>query len=140
MQPFDRFLYQALIDGVADTLEQGMDRARSFSHVVSDKPNQMFAPAYECWERFQGKITKLCNFGYTYRKSGHRQLFGNIVILPPDSCGLCEQARLIIYNLDTQGLFLPGADMYGVELARFTRCNTVWRLTPRMLMASSMGT
>ena len=115
LQPFDRFLYQALIDGVADTLEQGMDRARSFSHVVSDEPNQMFAPTYECWERFQGKITQLCNSGTHVLKADIANYFERIpqhhlinlmsaARCPPEIVKLLEEMLLAFQERDSFGL------------------------------------
>lgn len=120
LQPFDRFLYQALIDGVADTLEQGMDRARSFSHVVSDEPNQMFAPTHECWDRFQDKIARLCASGTHVLRADIANYFERIpqhhlinltsaAGCPPEIVKLLEEMLLAFQERDSfgivQGLF-----------------------------------
>lgn len=120
LQPVDRFLYQALIDGVADTLEQGMDRVRSFSHVVSDEPNQMFAPAHECWGRFQAKITQLCDSGTHVLRADIANYFERIpqhhlvnlmsaAGCPPEIVKLLEEMLLAFQERDSfgivQGLF-----------------------------------
>ena len=120
LQPFDRLLYQALIDGVADTLEQGMDRARSFSHVLSDEPNQMFAPAHECWEQFQSKITQICNLGTHVLRADIANYFERIpqhhlinlmsaAGCPPEIVKLLEEMLLAFQERDSfgivQGLF-----------------------------------
>jgi hypothetical protein len=60
LRPVDRFLYQALVDSVIDQLEGGLDRERSFSHVPSDEYGQMFEPNHESWERFQSRVTEIC--------------------------------------------------------------------------------
>lgn len=120
LQPFDRFLYQALIDGVADTLEQGMDRTRSFSHVVSDEPNQMLVPAHQCWERFQDKVTQLCDLGTHVLRADIANYFERIpqhhlvnlmsaAGCPPESVKLVEEMLLAFQERDSfgivQGLF-----------------------------------
>lgn len=63
LQPYDRIVYQLLIDASSATLEDQLDRDRTFSHVVSQTDGQMFEPAHECWERYQGKILELCQSG-----------------------------------------------------------------------------
>ncbi|KRW97691.1 RNA-directed DNA polymerase [Paracoccus sp. MKU1] len=61
LRPADRFMYQALVDGIADRLEEGLDRTRSFSHVPSDQEGQMFNPNHESWERFQARVAEICD-------------------------------------------------------------------------------
>lgn len=61
LMPADRFLYQALVDSVMETLEDNLDRERSFSHVPSDDQDEMFEPNHESWERFQGRIAEICD-------------------------------------------------------------------------------
>ena len=78
MQPFDRFLYQALIDGVSDTLEHNLDRSRSFSHVISTEPQQMFVAAHECWETFQEKLRQICSDGTHVLKADISNYFERI--------------------------------------------------------------
>lgn len=78
LQPLDRFLYQALIDGVSDTLERNLDRERSFSHVISDDPQQMFVPAHECWRNFQEKVSQICGQGTHVLKADISNYFERI--------------------------------------------------------------
>jgi hypothetical protein len=61
LRPPDRLLYQALIDGILEQLEEGHDRSRSFSHVPSKEEGQMFEPNHESWERFQIRIAEICS-------------------------------------------------------------------------------
>lgn len=61
LRPADRFMYQALVDGITDRLEEGLDRTRSFSHVPSDQEGQMFNPNHESWERFQARVAEICD-------------------------------------------------------------------------------
>ena len=63
LQPFDRFLYQALIDDVSQTLEDGLSRNRVFSHIISDDPGRMFVPPDECWVALQEKLEDVCGEG-----------------------------------------------------------------------------
>jgi len=60
LRPADRLLYQGLVDHVMDRLENGLDRARSFSHVPSGEEGQMFEPNHEAWERFQAQVAEIC--------------------------------------------------------------------------------
>lgn len=61
LRPGDRFMYQALIDNVMEKLEEGHDRARSFSHVPSEEEGQMFVPNHVSWERFQSRVAEICS-------------------------------------------------------------------------------
>lgn len=61
LRPADRFMYQALIDGIIDQLEDGHDRTRSFSHVPSAEDGHMFQPNNECWEAFQTRVAEICD-------------------------------------------------------------------------------
>ena len=63
LQPFDRFLYQALIDNVSQTLEDNLDRNRVFSHIISDDPRRMFVPSDECWAILQEKLEDISGKG-----------------------------------------------------------------------------
>ncbi len=63
LQPFDRFLYQALIDNVSQTLENSLNRNRVFSHIISDYPRQMFIPPDECWVTLREKLEDICGEG-----------------------------------------------------------------------------
>lgn len=63
LQPFDRFLYQALVDNVSQTLENNLDRKRVFSHIVSDDPRRMFVPPDECWKVLQEKLKDISEKG-----------------------------------------------------------------------------
>jgi len=63
LQPLDRFVYQALIDIVSPSLEQQLDRTRTFSHVLAEGGGGMFKPAHDCWERFHEKLGSLCQQG-----------------------------------------------------------------------------
>ncbi len=60
LRPFDRFMYQALVDDVMEQLEEGHDRSRSFSHIPSDQDGQMFRPNHKSWERFQEQVAEIC--------------------------------------------------------------------------------
>ncbi len=60
LKPYDRFLYQALIDHALTSLEETLDRNRTFSHVPSEEDDEVFVPNHECWDRFQEKITEIC--------------------------------------------------------------------------------
>lgn len=60
LQPFDRIVYQLLIDSSSVMLEEQLDRDRTFSHVLSEENELMFEAAHECWERFQDKVLELC--------------------------------------------------------------------------------
>lgn len=61
LRPADRLMYQALVDNVIEKLEEGLDRTRSFSHVLSYEVGQMFQPNRESWERFQARVAEICN-------------------------------------------------------------------------------
>jgi len=61
LRPADRLLYQVLVDHVMDSLEESLDRTRSFSHVPSDEEGQMFEPNHESWERFQARVAEICD-------------------------------------------------------------------------------
>ena len=58
--PYERIVYQLLIDTVIDVLETQLNRERSFSHVPSLDDGEMFAPSHKCWSQFQNKIVNLC--------------------------------------------------------------------------------
>ena len=60
LNPFDRFIYQALIDQVSETLEDNIDRNRCFGGVLSDDPYRMFVPENESYAKFQNKVRELC--------------------------------------------------------------------------------
>lgn len=60
LNPFDRFLYQALADKVSQVLEHSLDRERCFSNVLSDRNRRMFEPQNKCYAKFQRKIGGLC--------------------------------------------------------------------------------
>ena len=60
LNPFDRFVYQALIDQVSETLEGNIDRNRCFGGVLSDDPFRMFVPENESYAKFQNKVRELC--------------------------------------------------------------------------------
>ena len=78
LQPFDRFLYQALIDEVSEILEKNLDRDRSFSHIISEDPQQMFVASHECWSNFQEKISQLCSQGTYVLKADISNYFERI--------------------------------------------------------------
>ncbi len=61
LKPYDRFLYQALTDHVMEQLEEGLDRERTFSHVPSDEDDQVFELNHESWERFQDRVSEICD-------------------------------------------------------------------------------
>jgi hypothetical protein len=61
LRPFDRFLYQALIDQTVGKIEQTLDRTRAFSHIPSDEQGQMFESNRASWERFQQRIAEICD-------------------------------------------------------------------------------
>lgn len=63
LNPYDRFLYQALADNVSRILENALDRERCFSNILSNNPKQMFEQGNECYAKFQNKIRKLCRKG-----------------------------------------------------------------------------
>ena len=58
--PFDRIVYQLLIDSASGILEAHLDRNRTFSHVISEQPDAMVSPAHENWERFQAQVLEMC--------------------------------------------------------------------------------
>jgi hypothetical protein len=60
LRPFDRFLYQALVDHILDEIEGSLDRQRAFSHVPSSLNGQMFVSNRECWDRFQERVAEIC--------------------------------------------------------------------------------
>lgn len=60
LNPFDRFVYQALIDQVSEILEDNIDRDRCFGGVLSDDPYRMFVPENESYAKFQSKVRELC--------------------------------------------------------------------------------
>ena len=60
LNPFDRFVYQALIDQVSETLEDNIDRNRCFGGVLSVDPYRMFVPQNESYAKFQNKVRELC--------------------------------------------------------------------------------
>ena len=78
LNPLDRFLYQALADNVAHTLENALDRERCFSNIVSENPKQMFEPGNECYAKFQNKIRELCNEGTHILKTDISNCFERI--------------------------------------------------------------
>ena len=59
LQPFDRFVYHALVDTVSPTLEKNLDRDRAFSNVVSNEPGELFSSTQLAWEGFQKKIAAI---------------------------------------------------------------------------------
>ncbi len=61
LKPYDRFLYQALTDHVMEQLEEGLERERTFSHVPSDEDDQVFELNHESWERFQDRVSEICD-------------------------------------------------------------------------------
>lgn len=78
LQPFDRFLYQALADNVAPILEAQLDRTRSFSQILSQKEGVLFEPAHESWEKFQDKVSKICKQGHYIVKADISNYFERI--------------------------------------------------------------
>jgi len=78
LQPFDRFLYQALVDSVSRTLEKNIDRDRAFSHVVSHKAGELFSPTQSSWEGFQAKIAAICEEGAYVLKADIANYFERI--------------------------------------------------------------
>ena len=61
--PFDRIVYQLLIDASSEVLEEQLDRNRTFSHVISNDGNAMLEPAHQCWDQFQLQIRRICREG-----------------------------------------------------------------------------
>ena len=60
LNPFDRFVYQALIDQMSEILEDNINRDRCFGGVLSDDPCRMFVPENESYAKFQNKVSELC--------------------------------------------------------------------------------
>ena len=60
LNPFDRFVYQALIDQMSEILEDNINRDRCFGGVLSDDPCRMFVPENESYAKFQNKVGALC--------------------------------------------------------------------------------
>lgn len=60
LHPLDRFAYQALVDCIMETLEDNLDRERTFSHIPSGQTGQMFESNHISWGRFQGKVAEIC--------------------------------------------------------------------------------
>lgn len=60
LNPFDRFVYQALIDQVSEILEDNIDRDRCFGGMLSADPYRMFVPENESYAKFQSKVRELC--------------------------------------------------------------------------------
>lgn len=76
--PFDRIVYQLLIDLSFETIEAQLDRGRTFSHQRSLDPNQMFEPAHECWAQFQGAVIEMCTPGRHILKADIANYFERI--------------------------------------------------------------
>ncbi|MBN2413447.1 hypothetical protein JXQ31_17345 [candidate division KSB1 bacterium] len=67
LQPIDRLIYQSIIDNIAPTVENNIDRTRTFSHILvyDDQKGIMFKPSHESWEQFKRKISEICSLkGY----------------------------------------------------------------------------
>jgi len=62
LNPFDRVVYQALIDSIAPTAESQLDRSRVFSNVLlnTDPEFQMFEATSVSYPRFKNNIQKYC--------------------------------------------------------------------------------
>lgn len=60
LEPQDRLVYQALVGEAAATLEENMDRERSFSHVPVLSGPSFFESSQESWESFQHAVQKIC--------------------------------------------------------------------------------
>jgi hypothetical protein len=58
--PKDRLFYQAVSDQAAELIEDKTDQSRSFSHRLSNPPNEaMFVPTRQCWGAFQKRLREL---------------------------------------------------------------------------------
>jgi hypothetical protein len=60
--PLDRFVYQAIIDIIAQAGESQLDRSQVFSNVLlkRDPQNVMFEASNLTWRKFNQKVTKYC--------------------------------------------------------------------------------
>lgn len=58
--PFERLIYQLLIDYIAPEAEKELDRRRVFSHVLlkQDKDGLMFEPDYKSYSKFRNELIK----------------------------------------------------------------------------------
>jgi len=65
LKPIDRLIYQAIADNISPIIEEGLDRKRTFSHVlIKDKENSaMFKPYHESWGNYKNKFIELCKHG-----------------------------------------------------------------------------
>jgi Reverse transcriptase (RNA-dependent DNA polymerase) len=78
LQPFDRFVYHALVDSVSPTLEKALDRERAFSNVVSSEPGELFSSTQLAWEQFQKKIAAISDGGSYILKADIASYFERI--------------------------------------------------------------
>lgn len=58
--PYDRLLYQALIENMLPSIEQELDRTRTFSHVPSDQADRLFENSFIGWSNFQNAVQGIC--------------------------------------------------------------------------------
>lgn len=59
LEPFDRLIYQALVNFSIGDIEDQMDRTRSFSHVPSNEEGMLFRPSHEGWSQFESRKREL---------------------------------------------------------------------------------
>lgn len=147
LQPFDRVVYQLLIDIASSTLDAQLDRNRTFSHLLSDDNELMFEPAHESWERFQNRLVELCQSSMFIVKADVANYFERIPqhhlinLMNSSGClgsvvNLMEEILLAFQERDSfgiiQGVFASDmlgnfflsdldayCDLHGIESARY---------------------
>lgn len=70
--PFERLVYQLIIDYIAPQAEKELDRKRVFSHVLlkRDKDGSMFEPEYKSYTKFRNELIKFStkkNYSYVLK-------------------------------------------------------------------------
>lgn len=62
LHPIDRLVYQALADLSAPTLEDQLDRTKSFAQVITNAASvdALFEPSQDSWEKLQRHVSDIC--------------------------------------------------------------------------------
>lgn len=142
--PFDRFVYQALIDLIGPTAESQLDRTRVFSNVLlrRDPSLQMFKVGYIAWREFNRAISNNCrnqNLLYAIKAdiaNFFERLYQHILInllhaaeCSPKAVNLLEKLLLAWMEKDSHGI-LQG--MFPSDfLGNFYLCGLDSELTDR---------
>ena len=117
--PYERFMYQVIVDAISPTAEATLDRSRVLSYVLleDDPKGFMFKPSGECYSEFKEKILSYCKSGnYSHAlfadiASYFERLYQHVLINLLNSAGcnvhvvnFLEKILLLFTQKDSHGI------------------------------------